>query len=61
MASLPRGAQLTKRLLRREDADGFARFLDAEAEAQTEAFQSADFAEGVAAFREKRAPVFRGR
>lgn len=60
MARLPRGAQLTKRLLRLESADAFARYLEVEAETQTEAFQSADFAEGVAAFREKRAPVFRG-
>src|SRR5438094_2298663 len=60
MARLPRGAQLTKRLLRLESADAFARYLDVEAETQTEAFQSQDFAEGVAAFREKRAPVFRG-
>lgn len=60
MARLPRGAQLTKRLLRLGSADEFARYLEVEAETQTEAFQSQDFAEGVAAFREKRAPVFRG-
>lgn len=60
MARLPRGAQLTKRLLHLGSADEFARYLDVEAETQTEAFQSQDFAEGVAAFREKRKPVFRG-
>lgn len=59
MARLPLGAQLTKRLLRQGDADAFERFLETEAEAQTQAFQSRDFAEGVAAFQEKRAPNFR--
>lgn len=61
MARTPRGAQLTKRLLRLGEAEAFARYLDAEAETQTEAFQSRDFREGVAAFLEKRPPVFEGR
>ena len=61
MARTPRGAQLTKRLLRFGEAEVFARYLEAEAQAQTEAFQSRDFLEGVAAFRENRSPVFHGR
>ena len=60
MAALPRGAQITKRLLRLRDRTGFAAYLALEAEAQAEAFQTRDFAEGSAAFKEKRAAVFRG-
>jgi 2-(1,2-epoxy-1,2-dihydrophenyl)acetyl-CoA isomerase len=61
MARTSRGAQLTKRLLRFEQTDAFARYLELEAQTQTEAFQSQDFREGVTAFRENRTPVFQGR
>ncbi len=61
MARTSRGALLTKRLLRFEQAETFARYLEAEARTQTDAFQSQDFREGVAAFRERRPPVFTGR
>lgn len=61
MARTPRGAQLTKRLLRFGEAEAFARYLEVEAQSQAEAFQSRDFREGVAAFRENRAAVFEGR
>jgi 2-(1,2-epoxy-1,2-dihydrophenyl)acetyl-CoA isomerase len=60
-ARTPRGAQLSKRLLRFGEAEAFARYLEAEAQAQAEAFQSRDFAEGVAAFRERRPATFEGR
>ena len=56
MARAPRAAQLTKRLLRHGQADALAHYLELEARAQTEAFSSHDFIEGVTAFREHRPP-----
>jgi len=61
LANAPRGAQLSKRLLRLEEKEAFSAYLAVEATTQLEAFQSEDFLEGVAAFREKRPAVFLGR
>ena len=62
LASRPTAAiGLTKRLLDGSTPEGFADQLEAEAQLQTEAAGGADFAEGVAAFREKRAARFSGR
>ncbi len=51
---------LTKRLIARAHENSLEAFLEDEAHAQTVAFGSEDFKEGVAAFRAKRKPVFNG-
>lgn len=50
-----------KRMFRQVYAPALETYLDAENWAQTAALMSEDHREGVAAFREKRAPVFKGR
>jgi 2-(1,2-epoxy-1,2-dihydrophenyl)acetyl-CoA isomerase len=62
LAALPtRAIGLTKRLLERAALSSLENQLELEADLQTEAAQSADFKEGVAAFLEKREPRFSGR
>jgi 2-(1,2-epoxy-1,2-dihydrophenyl)acetyl-CoA isomerase len=56
-----RGLGLTKKLLNASAANGLDAQLELEADLQGEAGKSRDYAEGVAAFREKRAPKFEGR
>ena len=61
LAAGPYSLGLTKRLIARAHETTLDAFLEDEAHAQTVAFGSDDFKEGVAAFRGKRKPVFNGR
>jgi 2-(1,2-epoxy-1,2-dihydrophenyl)acetyl-CoA isomerase len=56
-----RGFGLTKQAFNESLINDLDAQLDLEADLQAEAGRTEDFAEGVTAFRAKRAPIFRGR
>lgn len=61
LAQMPtRGLALTKRALNASMSNGLEAQLELEEGLQREAGRTHDFEEGVAAFKEKRAPVFKG-
>lgn len=62
LASMPtKGLGLTKKLINQSFTNNLSQQLSAERELQVEAGNTADYKEGVAAFLEKRKPVFMGK